>query len=377
MFNRCRWRRGSRASAERPRTRDRASRCSEEEPAGAGSSGCVSTLNRLYEYAKTTGVGALENFTTEALAGTFRHHPRPLLELLRDRGLLAAGEPTTLAVETQFIVAGTGVIDLVIHGVLEGRRFELWCEVKVNAGESGTQLDSYQRHIAGVEVGVRPTLFTLGPRALRDDPAIPHVTWHELRRSIRLDDGPGWADFSEFLREIRMSDDFDQPLLPSETVAFDDFRRLHGKVARTLQLGFAQAAERWPFLPWPTDEKGIRASTLGRLATHEQLAIGVQAAKQVWLLIGVSAQAGDADLFVAVETWPRANDLQRDLIGLADAAGLGAEWSRKYGAWGGLRSACLLAETGDPERAAGWLVERIGELDAAGILPRLMADAGP
>jgi hypothetical protein len=39
----------------------------------------MSTLERLYSYAKATGAGARENFTTEALAGAIRDDPTPML----------------------------------------------------------------------------------------------------------------------------------------------------------------------------------------------------------------------------------------------------------------------------------------------------------
>jgi hypothetical protein len=328
----------------------------------------MSTLERLYSYAKATGAGARENFTTEALAGAIRNDPAPMLRLLRDAGLFPPDEVTEVGPDTQVVLPGTGILDLVLLAVAAGRRRELWCEVKVNAGESGTQLDAYRRHLASLPEAGRPTLFTLGPDALRDDPSIPFLSWHRLRRCIKRGDNYAWHDFADYLAEVGMSDEFDQPIAAREAAAMDDFRNLHGKVARVLAEAGAQAAGRWPGLPWPKGEASIRKHLLDRFATHQQLTVGVQALKNVWLVIGVEPAAGEADLIATVETWPSAADLQRDIHALADAAAFGPEWQRSLGTWGGLKRRERLVLLGDPDAAAGWLLARIEELASAGVL---------
>ena len=110
----------------------------------------MSTLDRLYSYAKSTGAGARENFTTEALAGLIHDDPAPILRVLRDGGHLPLGKPSDIALDTQVVLPGAGVLDLVLVIVIDGRRYELWIEVKVNAGESGTQLDAYRDHLARI-----------------------------------------------------------------------------------------------------------------------------------------------------------------------------------------------------------------------------------
>jgi hypothetical protein len=66
----------------------------------------VSTLERLYQYAKATGAGALENFATEALAG--RGPPEPATGDQRAQGapLLPPDDVTELEVDTQVAVPG-------------------------------------------------------------------------------------------------------------------------------------------------------------------------------------------------------------------------------------------------------------------------------
>jgi hypothetical protein len=332
----------------------------------------VSTLERLYSYAKSTGAGARQNFTTEALAGAARTNPAPLLRLLREAGLLPPDEITDLSLDTQVVLPGTGVLDMVLVAVSGGLRRELWCEVKVNAGESGTQLDAYIGHIASIQAATRPTLFTLGPHALREDPAIPFLSWHRLRHHIDTNDGHAWHDFSDYLSEVGMSDDFDQPIAAREAAAMDDFRNLHGKVARIVAEVGTGAASRWPGLPWPKGEPAIRKRLLDRLAGHGQLVIGVQSVKGAWLVFGVEAAPDEADL-VAVETWPSTADLQCDLHVLAGAASFGPEWLRSLGAWGGVKCRERLVLLGDPSAAAGWVLARIEELSAAGLLRAIIA----
>lgn len=148
----------------------------------------------------------------------------------------------------------------------------------------------------------------------------------------------------------------------------DDFRNLHGKVARTVEEVGAEAAIRWPDLPWPTGEASIRKRLLDRFASHQQITVGVQSIKSAWLVFGVEAASGEADLIVSVETWPSAADLQREIHGLADVASLGAEWHRSLGAWGGLKRRERLVLLGEPSTAARWISARLDELAAAGIL---------
>jgi hypothetical protein len=168
-----------------------------------------------------------------------------------------------------------------------------------------------------------------------------------------------------------MSDDFDLPIAARETAAIDDFRYLHGKVARMIAVAGTIAAAQWPNLPWPTGEPVIRRKLLDRFASHQQLTVGVQSAKTIWLVFGVEPSLGEADLLVSVETWPSAADLQRDVLTLADSGGLGPEWRRSLGAWGGLRRTERLIRVIDAEAGAAWVIQQINDLDRAGVLPLL------
>src|SRR3990172_8056806 len=103
-----------------------------------------STLGRLFDFAKAPNSSAIENFTTEALAGAIRADPRPFLLALRRHDLVRAAPLTDLDVLTQVVMPGTGILDLVVVSA-SPELPELWIEVKVDAAESGRQLDAYAR----------------------------------------------------------------------------------------------------------------------------------------------------------------------------------------------------------------------------------------
>lgn len=113
----------------------------------------MSALERMYTYAKAVGAGARENFTTEALAAAIRTDPAPFLEFFQGAGLMPIGPIARLELETQLVLPGTGVLDLVLVAYVAGVRRELWIEVKVLAGESGNQLDAY----SGISTACMPT----------------------------------------------------------------------------------------------------------------------------------------------------------------------------------------------------------------------------
>lgn len=168
-----------------------------------------------------------------------------------------------------------------------------------------------------------------------------------------------------------MSDDFDQAFEPLEASSLDAFRRLHGKVARVLVETGREAAVRWPSLPWLTKEPAIRGKILERLATHQQLIIGVpppNSTRGIWMTYGADLKGETAVLHVAVETWPSAYETQRAILELADRAEFSAEWQRAFGAWGGVKRTQGLVEVGSPAEGTAWLLAQIADLAAAGIL---------
>lgn len=224
-------------------------------------------------YAKASEASARENFTTEALAGAIRVDPEPIVAVLRSKGLLPAEDISAVEVDTQIAVQG-GYLDLVLSLLAGDDRLQLWGELKVDAGESGNQLDVYRQLIEQIPNPIRPRLFTLGPKALRDDPAIPLVTWHELRRQVLTSGStPAWLDFAEYLSEIKMSDDFDQPVSAHEAGSMADFALLLGKTGRILEATTALARLRWPRIGWAPDRTTILRELTRRIWEHRDLLV--------------------------------------------------------------------------------------------------------
>jgi hypothetical protein len=332
--------------------------------------GGSSTLQRLFVYAKASGAAAIENFTTEALAGAIRADPAPFLSLLREAGIVPAGSVSDLAVVTQMVMPGTGIVDLVLVTVVERERREFWGELKIRAAESGTQLDAYRRHIASLDGSRRPTLFVLGPRRLRDDPSIPFVSWHQLRRRIlELDSKEQWLDLAHFLAEEKMSDDFDQPIGAGEAAAMADFAGLFGKTVRILDGVRAEGMRLYPDLAWPSSSAALARDLTKRFARFQQLFIFMEPRRNpraVAVVLGVGSDGAEANVEVRVETFPSQADLQRWVVGLADAAGFSPSWRREFGPWGGLRISERLVTLGDHPNVEAWFLERLAELRSSG-----------
>ena len=292
-----------------------------------------------------------------------------------DAGLLPDGTVTDLSVQTQTPMPGTGYIDLVVTCVIADKRCELWGELKVAAGESGTQLDVYRRHIQELRGPVRPVLFTLGPRPIRDDPTIPFLSWHALRRrTLSTSVAQAWADFADYLAEVGVSDDFDQPVAAREAASMTDFGQLLGKTVRILEGVTHQATIRWPEFAWPQSRAALSKDLTRRFwEFHQLLSLAEPRGRPrtAYVAIGVVASDGEAAVDVNVGTYPAQTDLQREIIGLADTAAFGVEWQRTFGAWGGIRRSERLVLLADHAAAEAWFMDRLSELASAGVLERL------
>ena len=145
-----------------------------------------SDLGRLYYYARGDGSPqqAKENFTTEALAIAIGDDPSPMLAALR--GVVWGAEGSPVAPEVDGIDAHTQVyvppdhgyqhsfLDLVLD--LTASRATVatvWVEVKIDAPESGKQLEKYECHRLRRE---RTWLLTLSREPLRE--WVPCLPWH-------------------------------------------------------------------------------------------------------------------------------------------------------------------------------------------------------
>jgi hypothetical protein len=94
---------------------------------------------------------------------------------------------------------------------------------------------------------------------------------------------------------------------------------------------------------------------------------------RAYLFVGVISIDGEAQASVWVETRNKAVEPRRRIVAAADAAGLGDEWVRDMGSWGGLHKVKRLVSFATHEEVVRWFIESLGELGEAGILELIPA----
>jgi hypothetical protein len=330
-----------------------------------------STFGRLFTYARESKTDALENFTTEALAAAIREDPRPIVHLLRGMLLLPSeGDPVVVVPSTQVGVPGAGILDLVIDIRYPDTSVEIWIELKVMAAESGRQLDNYRDHLATLPAHDRPILVTVARHPIRDPAEVPWIPWQSIWRAAG--EAPlsstHWHDLRLFLEEIRMADQFDNPISAREAASLGDAAGLFGKTRRLLAAVAAEANPRWPTFSWPTDERRIQRVMSTQFARHGRLFMVAGEAFRAYLIVGVTDIAGEAHVAFWVETRDKAIEPRRRIIAVADNAGLTANWERDMSSWGGVHQYERLVGFATQADVVQWFIARFEELDSAGIL---------
>lgn len=323
-----------------------------------------SSLSRLFIYAKGSQNVARENFTTEALAAAVRHDPAPLLALLLEAGVVSAAAKL-IKVLTQKTVP-VGIIDL----VLLFDASEVWIEVKVDAPESGNQLSNYLKHVR-----TTPTIKLVTLAKDRLHPEVEPLTWQRLRRAIDATGttSPYWRDFRTYLEEIRMADAFDEPISSAERAALGPAHALLRKVARMLVPVAEAAASMAPHLGWRVTEPDVLKEVTSKLRAHGVMSISSRARLRAGISFGTYPEDGDTGVGVWVWSHPSATAERRQLLDAADTGNLPLPWERSPVEWEALGVYRPLIEFDDHKAAASWLVERLGELESAGLMKLLPA----
>jgi hypothetical protein len=337
----------------------------------------MSDLGELWQ----AGAGnAKENFTTAALKIAIKHDCRPMVIALTR--LNWPNGPTLAPVDridpdhqwTLFgpnsagmLTASEGRLDLVLAGTIAGTpTWEVWVEVKIDALESGKQLETYERHWLSEHPSKDLRLAVLGPRRLKakraDGTEIPvaWLPWTAIVSAIgAVNDAHGsWTDLRDFLGEQWIA----HPTTPGDPEEGEDaILQVLWKVNELMRQHKAEDSMWWP------SEKQMRLNALGRresglgiTTTGANLVYGLKSTRDGWdWTVGADRtltlkyghfESGEAD---------------------ARAAMLDASWQRSS-------SGRLLVErmhqhtdmTAGPE-ALAWLVESIDQLRAASlVLPR-------
>ena len=335
-----------------------------------------STFLNLLRYARSTEIEATENFTTEALAACIRSDPAPVLFLLERLSVIgSADEVAEVVALTQVVEAGAGIIDLVLQLRLPDRLAEVWVEVKVAAGESGSQIDNYRRFIAAQPDRLRPQLVTLSRWPIRPDPDLTWLSWQTVRAQALTSAEPFWHDLAASLEDVHMADEFDAPVTSREAASLADAARLLGKTGRILVPVFDQMRREWPEVAWPASKEEVHKNLAvwyrdrGRYTSQ----IGDYSRKGTWLVIGIWPADGEAELGIGVVTDPKFLPGRSALLSLADAGGLPTSWGRHMAGWEALKIRERLVSFPDHAAARAWLIDRLHELAAAGALLPMLA----
>jgi hypothetical protein len=325
---------------------------------------------RLFRYAKAIGAEAKENYTTEALRAAIETDGRPIVRALRSAGILDLASATEVRVQTQLSVSKVGQIDLVVTATSASSSVVCWIEVKVDAGEGGDQLASYERFIASLPETKRPTLVVLGPTKLRE--GVPWLPWQKLREAI-VSSGttsPYWLDFKMYLEEIGMADSHDEKATGAEANALQPARRLLGKAARILTPFAKKAGASWPGSAWPTSEAKIVDALASAFVRHGTLTIANATNLRANVSAGLYHEPLTEDAWVGIWIWCRPNRVQERhaILELIAKHEWDDAWHRDEGAWELFGAYRRLTDFESHAMAAEWLGARLLQLRAAGLL---------
>lgn len=330
-------------------------------------------LSRLFHLAKSERRWAVEDFTTEYLAAAIRHDPKPLIEPLREAGIdIGIGHPD-LEVLTQLHVQGAGRIDLVIRPLVPERARDIWIEVKVDAGESGDQLQNYLAYASTIPDGRRPVVATLSNRPLRPD--VPALTWQALWDSANSSSSPYWKDLRIWMEERGMADGFNRPITSADLAGWAPAYSLLRKAGHVLETVADHVRAVWPESRMPNGTDKTRLMAAAQFY-HNRFAIHSRVDLPAYLMAGFRNAHSTIRRSVWIETRPRDRYAKRALLERATAGGLPPSWVKDDRV--GERITILAEDELLPDTElsehTGWFIARIDELASAGLLdliPRL------
>jgi hypothetical protein len=336
-----------------------------------------STFTRLFRYAKGVGADAKENYTTEVLRAAIETDARPLRDALKAGVRIDVASTSVVSVETQFAIATAGIVDMVLSFVDADLRRTVWIEVKVDAGESGDQLANYARFISSLPEGHRPTLIVLGPKLLRD--GVPLLKWQVVRDAIVRSGtaSPYWLDLKTYLEEIRMADNYDEPVTGVEAQALAPARNLVGKLARILTPFALEADAVWRGAGWPPTESKVVDTLLQKFEEKGTLTIANDAGRHAGLSAGLYHDPATGDAWLGLWIWmnPRKVAERRALLDMAPPlSALGDEWHRDEAEWELLGAYRRLVEISTHAEGTSWLRAKLVQLRDAGLLDLVARD---
>ena len=329
-------------------------------------------FSRLFTYARSTGMSQIENFTTEALAAAIRVDHEPFMRVMSQFGVVSNPASADVHVTTQEAIPGVGVIDLIGRVIVRTVVVaEVWIEAEVWAPESGDQLSRYLRHLATRTDGVTRVLVTVGPKPVGSLDGVPWISWQAFRDDINRsrDPNPIWREFSAFLEEQNVADTSTDPLTAREAASLLDAYSFFKKATRVLTDVNEIGRERWPTWGWGGKDQ-ITQLILGQFQRQAPFTI-FTTMRPVYLVIGYTdlRAVGEAQLTVWVESDPKKAEVRMTVLRAAEAGGLDSAWIRRTDSWQALGRTHRAATIEGAQGAVSWFIERLEELDRAGMVP--------
>lgn len=278
-----------------------------------------------------------------------------------------------MAAQTQVHLPATGFVDLALSLATADQRHDVWIEVKVNAGETGTQLDSYARFVEALPEDSRPRLVVLSRHPLRDHRSFQWVPWQAVWGAItaKATASPYWHDFKTYLEEIHMAGDAESSVTSLESLSLAALPQLTAKTQSILWRFVALGAARWPAYRWPTSESELISDLHSQLRKRNRLMFYASSGSRAYPVVGVVSSGDEAMLTIWVESPPKRTDVRRQLLEQADEHGLPSKWVRQLGSWQALTLEQRLVTFSSHDDAAEWLLQGFIALDAVGLMALL------
>lgn len=346
----------------------------------------MSTLGRLLRVAgpRADDISrpiAVENFTTEALAGAIRRHPTPFLKLLHAHSVateVPADTPPSMVSTQVRLPDGDGVVipDLVVSWLpaADLPTTSVLIEVKTGASLSGDDQLVRLRRAAGSNWAV---LLSDVDHQARPE-AVRWMTWQRVVDVVQAYPGVGdqWLDLAEFLKEIGMAGDAQFPIRAREAASLPDAHLLMLKALDVL-TGVNQRLKTdgraFPEFVWPDGH--VRRTVRNQFESRGRLMLYGASEHPASVFYGIAPDRDGETRFV---TWVSCNPARHDVRGRL------VDWHRSRGAelegfdvnvfpdydlgWPLLIASESPSNLRTRELAIEWLVARIYQLLDAGFL---------
>lgn len=179
------------------------------------------------------------------------------------------------------------------------------------------------------------------------------------------------------MQEINVADDYDEPIDPGEAASLLGAYSLYRKTLRIIRSAVEKGQDRWSQLGWPTATEADD-QVLSQFKRSRRLTLPIGTATPIRIFFGIaqvddSAQFNQAEphLVVWAEHPPKQTDLRQALLDQADEGALAASWGRRIQGWWALTASEPLSAFRTHDAATSWIVDRLADLDRAGIIAYL------